>query len=91
VAIPRELLDRPFACGCGRTHHIPTRHITVGRGALEALPEALAAAGRPARLLAVCDAASRAAAWEGIAPRLRSLGVAVNEVVLPPGPHGTSE
>jgi glycerol-1-phosphate dehydrogenase [NAD(P)+] len=82
------MLDRPFACACGRTHHIPTRHITVGRGALDALSEALAATGGPARLLAVSDAATRAVAWERISPRLRSLGVSVIEVVLPPGPHG---
>ncbi len=88
MAIPTEMLDRPFACECGRTHHIPTRHITVGRGALDALPEALAATGSPARLLAVSDAATRTAAWDAIAPRLRSLGLAVTEVVLPPGPHG---
>ena len=88
MTIPTDLLDRPFACACGRTHHIPTRHITVGRGALDALPEALAATGGPARLLAISDAATRAAAWEKISPRLRSLGVSVTEVVLPPGPHG---
>jgi len=82
------MLDRPFACACGRTHHIPTRHITVGRGALDSLPEALAATGGPARLLAISDAATRAAAWERISPRLRSVGVSVTEVVLPPGPHG---
>jgi glycerol-1-phosphate dehydrogenase [NAD(P)+] len=81
-------LDRPFACACGRSHHIPTRHITVGRGALDALPEALAAAGGPVRLLAVSDADTRKAAWDAIGPRLRSLGLTVIEVVLPPGPHG---
>ncbi len=88
MAIPTGLLDRPFPCACGRTHHIPTRHITVGRGALDSLPEALAATGGPTRLLAISDAATRAAAWEKISPRLRSLGVSVTEVVLPPGPHG---
>lgn len=88
MPIPTDLLNRPFACACGRTHHIPTRHITVGRGALDALPEALAATGGPARLLAISDATTRAAAWERIAPRLRSLGLTVTEVVLPPGPHG---
>lgn len=86
--IPSDVLDRPFACACGRTHHIPTRYITVGRGALDALPEALAATGGPARLLAVSDMSTRAAAWEKLSPRLRSLGVSVTEVVLPPGPHG---
>lgn len=86
--IPPHLLDRPFTCDCGMTHHIPTRHITVGRGALGALAEALAAAGGAKRLLAISDAATRGAAWEAIASRLRPLGVAVMEVVLPPGPHG---
>ncbi|MBI4573850.1 MAG: sn-glycerol-1-phosphate dehydrogenase [candidate division NC10 bacterium] len=86
--IPAHLLDRPFACECGRTHHIPTRHITIGRGALEALPEALAAAGRPKGLLAVSDSATRSAAWEAIASRLVPLGIGVTEVVLPAGPHG---
>lgn len=84
--IPPHLLDRPFACDCGMTHHIPTRHITVGHGALDAVPEALAAAGGAKRLLAISDAATRGAAWEAIASRLRPLGVAVTEVVLPPGP-----
>src|SRR3990172_10719053 len=87
VTIPTDLLDRPFACACGRTPHIPTRQITVGRGALDALPEALAATGGPVRLLAVSDAATRKAAWDAIGPRLRSLGLTVIEVVLPPGPH----
>lgn len=86
--ISAHLPDRPFACACGLTHHIPTRHISVGRGALDALPEALAATGGPKRLLAVSDAATRRAAWEAIASRLRPLGVAITEVVLPPGPHG---
>jgi glycerol-1-phosphate dehydrogenase [NAD(P)+] len=52
------------------------------------MPEALAATGGPARLLAISDAATRAVAWEKISPRLRSLGVSVTEIVLPPGPHG---
>jgi glycerol-1-phosphate dehydrogenase [NAD(P)+] len=60
----------------------------VGRGALDALPEALAAAGWPTRLLAVSDAATRQAAWEAIVSRLRPLGIAITEIVLPPGPHG---
>jgi len=88
VGIPTALLDRPFACDCGRTHHIPTRHITVGHGALDALPDALAAAGGPTRLLAVSDAATHRAAWDAIGPRLHSLGLTVSEVVLPPGPQG---
>jgi len=70
------------------THHIPTRHISVGSGALDAIPEALTATGGAKRLLAISDAATRGAAWEAIASRLRPLGVAVTEVVLPPGPHG---
>lgn len=86
--IPGQMLDRPFACACGLTHHLPTRHVTVGHGALDALPEALAAAGGPRHLLAVSDAATRAAAWEAIASRLRPHGLAIVEVVLPPGPHG---
>ncbi len=86
--IPAHLLDRPFACDCGRTHHIPTRHIAIGRGALDAIPEALAAAGRPKRLLAVSDPATRGAAWEAIVSRLRPLGIGVAEIVLPAGPHG---
>jgi glycerol-1-phosphate dehydrogenase [NAD(P)+] len=86
--ISPELLDRPFACACGQTHHIPTRQITVGRGALDALPEALAATGGPSRLLVISDVATRRAAWEAIAPRLRSLGLPITEVILPPGPHG---
>jgi len=87
--IPAHLLDRLFACDCGRTHHIPTRYIAIGRGALEALPEALAAAGRPKRLLAVSDSATRGAAWEAIVSRLRPLEIGVTEVVLPSGPHGS--
>jgi glycerol-1-phosphate dehydrogenase [NAD(P)+] len=88
AVIPTRLLDRPFACDCGLTHHIPTRHVGVGRGALDAFPEALAAAGGPKRLLVVSDAATRGAAWEAIGSRLWSLGLAITEVVLPPGPHG---
>jgi glycerol-1-phosphate dehydrogenase [NAD(P)+] len=70
------------------THHIPTRHITVGRGALDAIPEALAAAGGARRLLAISDALTRRAACEAILSRLRRLVLALTEVVLPPGPHG---
>jgi len=60
----------------------------VGHGALDALPDALAAAGGPTRLLAVSDAATHRAAWDAIGPRLHSLGLTVSEVVLPPGPQG---
>ncbi len=86
--IPEALLDRPFVCACGLTHHIPTRLIRIGRGALDALPGALAAAGAPKSLLVISDAATRAAAWELIASRIRPQGVAITEVVLPSGPHG---
>ncbi len=86
--IPARLLDRPFACACGITHHIPTRFIRIGPGALDALPEALAAAGGPHHLLTVSDLATRAAAGEAVASRLRRLGVRMTEVVLPSGPHG---
>jgi glycerol-1-phosphate dehydrogenase [NAD(P)+] len=60
----------------------------VGHGALDALPDALAAAGGPVRLLAISDPATRKAAWDAIGPRLHSLGLTVIEVGLPPGPHG---
>ena len=60
----------------------------MGHGALDALPDALAAAGGPTRLLAVSDAATHRAAWDAIGPRLHSLGLTVSEVVLPPGPQG---
>ena len=60
----------------------------MGHGALDALPDALAAAGDPTRLLAISDAATHRAAWDAIGPRLHSLGLTVSEVVLPPGPQG---
>ncbi len=79
----KELL-RPegFDCACGRHHGAGLRHLRVGRGALEALPEFLGALGVK-RPFVFCDENTLEAAGHGVQAKLDAAGIAHVLYTLP--------
>jgi glycerol-1-phosphate dehydrogenase [NAD(P)+] len=65
------LLGRSFACECGQTHVVPTRHVTVGGDVIERVPELLGEVADAQRVLVVADRRTWHAAGERIDRALR--------------------
>ena len=70
------------ACSCGRTHEVAMDYLCIRSGAVEEIPQTLAAMGTKKPFI-VCDANTKAAAWERVEPVLRGAGVAYTLFCLP--------
>ncbi len=71
---PGELTGRTFECACGKVHGSTVRRITVGRGAIEAVPETVKALGGK-RVFLVADENTFEAAGRRVCAELSSHGV----------------
>jgi len=58
----KSIVDGLKGCGCGRSHDIGDMHVEIGPGLLGKVPQILADAGFPRRLLVVADENTLAAA-----------------------------
>ena len=63
-----------YECECGRRHDAGLKYLKIGRGAVQFIPEGLAAIG-VTRPFVVCDVNTRAAAWDSVQAQLRSAGI----------------
>lgn len=71
-----DYLNHTFTCPCGRTHSAPLRQVTVGPGALEALPVFVREQGFHSVFL-ICDAVTRDIAGERCRALLEAAGIPV--------------
>ncbi|HIE03613.1 MAG TPA: iron-containing alcohol dehydrogenase [Candidatus Latescibacteria bacterium] len=78
-----DKLGRRWTCACGREHHIPTRWLDVGYGALERIPELLLREGWRSEVLLVADDATYEAAGRRVALVLREGRFRVKQLVFP--------
>ncbi len=79
----KELLSpQGFDCACGRHHGVGMRHLRVGRGALEALPEFLGALGVK-RPFVFCDENTLEAAGHAVKAELDQAGIPHTLYTLP--------
>lgn len=90
-----KLISGDFACACGRRHSVPLKFVRVGRDAVEALPEALAAIGcrKP---FVVCDRNTRRAAWDRVRTVLENAKIVYglhcfDKALLEPDEHAVGE
>ena len=78
-----ELLrEGGHACSCGRTHTTGLKFLRVGKGAVEALPEALAFLGK-GKPFVVADANTQLAAGRRVLEVLRRAGIPFVSYVFP--------
>ncbi|NLI21049.1 MAG: sn-glycerol-1-phosphate dehydrogenase [Clostridiales bacterium] len=63
-----------YDCDCGRHHGTGLKYLKIGRGAAGFLPEAMATLGFKKPFI-VCDAHTKAAAWERVRPALAAAGI----------------
>jgi len=82
-----ELLGRSFDCECGASHHVPTRLVRCGRGALDTVPETAAELCGAASALVVADVRTWRVAGDQVYRGLRSAGRAERRIV-PDGSDG---
>ncbi len=78
-------LDRTIECGCGLSHHVATRQIFVGAGALARLPRLLADLGLSGRGLIIGDENTLAAAGTRLGTLLATAGRSSERLCLTPG------
>ena len=71
---PGELTGRTFECACGKVHGSTVRRITVGRGAMEAVPETVKALGGKRVFLVADENTFEAAGWR-VCAELSSHGI----------------
>ena len=63
-----------YACSCGRHHEAEIKYLKIERNAVRHIPEGLAAIGVK-RPFIVCDANTRAAAWDKVRAQLDAAGI----------------
>ncbi len=81
------LLGTSFACECGRTHHVPTRSVVVGEGAIERAPAVLDELAPGDRVLAIGDRRT----WAAVGRRLDQALLGrrrLSRCVVPDAPAG---
>ena len=70
-----ELIDKNgHACSCGRHHRVEIDYLSIRSGAVEEIPQALAAIGGK-RPFILCDRNTKAAAWSRVESVLRDAGI----------------
>ncbi len=71
-----EDMIRPegFSCTCGKHHRVDLKFLRIGSGAVEALPEAMAALGCRFPFI-VCDENTKRAAWGRVQQVLEGAGI----------------
>lgn len=85
-----ELAGLDLQCACGRRHRVPIDHIIIGAGALERLPEAVAAyAGR--RALLVGDSHTYPLAGERVRALLERAGLETESYVFSRRAHTVTD
>ncbi|MBP3655612.1 MAG: iron-containing alcohol dehydrogenase [Clostridia bacterium] len=70
------------ACSCGRHHGVDMDYLCIRSGAVEEIPQALAAMGTK-RPFIICDVNTKAAAWGRVQPVLDAAGIAYTLFCLP--------
>lgn len=71
-----DYLNRTFTCPCGRTHRAPLQQVTIGAGALEALPSFIREREFRSVFL-ICDPVTRTIAGERCRALLEAAGIPV--------------
>lgn len=71
-----EYLNRTFTCSCGRTHSAPLKQVSIGPGALEALPVFLRKQGFHSVFL-ICDQVTKGIAGDRCRALLEAAGIPV--------------
>lgn len=86
ATLPLSALLAPNAydCACGMRHSTPLSFLRIGTDAVHALPEAFASAG-VRRPFILCDANTKAAAWDRVRPVLEASGIAYTLFTFPAG------
>ena len=74
MSLEELIRDGGYDCDCGRHHGTGLKYLKIGRGAAGFLPEAMAALGFK-RPFIVCDAHTKAAAWERVRLALDAAGI----------------
>ena len=76
ASLPLDALLSPavHACPCGQQHSTQLAYLKIEAGAVRHLPEALALAG-VAKPFIVCDANTKAAAWDAVQPVLEAASI----------------
>jgi len=71
-----------YACSCGRHHGVEMDYLSIKRGAVSVIPQALCAMGTKKPFI-ICDENTKAAAWGHIEPVLREAGIGYTLFCLP--------
>lgn len=76
------LAPHAYDCACGMRHATPLSFLRIGAGAVQSLPEALAAANVHKPFI-LCDENTRVAAWDRVAPVLEAADISYTLYTFP--------
>lgn len=86
LPIEELIREKGFDCDCGMHHGVQVKYLKIGRGAVENVPDAVAACGAK-KPFVVCDKNTYTAAGERVMKALGNAGVSSTLFVLPDAGH----